>query len=153
MLPANVHIYQPSYVHPSARIGEGTKIGAFCEVGKEVVIGKNCNIQGHVIISNKCMVGDNVFIGPKTVILNDKYPFSHCLTPSKILDGVIIGGGVTILPNLTIGKNAVVGAGSVVTKNVPENTVVYGLPAKIIMSKAEYERKKGDFLKKCRENR
>lgn len=141
-----VTVYQPTYIHPSAQIGEGSKIGAFCDIGRDVKIGQNCIIQCHVTISNGCYVGNNVFIGPSTSVLNDKYPYSHCLTPSKIMDDVIIGGGVTILPNVTIGEDAVVGAASVVTKDVPQGVVVYGNPASVQMTRKEYEEKKREFL-------
>lgn len=127
---AKAIIRQPSYVHESARIGDGTKIGAFCDIGKNVVIGKDCNIQCHVTISNGCKVGDNVFIGPNTSLLNDKYPIGK-IQPVTINDGAIIGAGVTVLPNLVIGAKAFVGAGSVVTKNVPPLALVYGVPARI----------------------
>ena len=110
-------IYQPCNIHPSAKIGEGTKIGAFCDIGKNVVIGRNCNIQAHVTISNECKIGDNVFIGPNTSLLNDKY-MNGIIEPVTVKDGAKIGGGVTVLPRVTIGKNALIPAGATVTKNV-----------------------------------
>ena len=75
-------------------------------------------------ISNECQVGDNVFIGPNTSLLNDKYPSQQMPNPSINKDNVVIGGCVTILPNVTVHENSVVAAGSVVTKDVPPNTVV-----------------------------
>jgi UDP-2-acetamido-3-amino-2,3-dideoxy-glucuronate N-acetyltransferase len=110
-------------------------------------LGKNCNIQAHVTISNGCVLGDNVFIAPNTSLLNDKYPKSTLLTPPKIKDGAQIGGGVTILPDVTIGEKAVVGGGSVVTKDVPPKTVVAGTPAKFVMNLEEYESKRDVFIK------
>ena len=138
----NVTIYSPTYVHDTAEIGEGTKIGAFCDIGRNVKIGKNCNIQCHVTISNGCKIGNNVFIGPNTSLLNDKYPISKRLSPVIIEDNAVIGGGVIILPNVKIGKGAVVGAGSVVTRDVPPNTVVCGNPARKICEWEEYANKK-----------
>ncbi|MEM0095052.1 MAG: acyltransferase [Candidatus Bathyarchaeia archaeon] len=133
-------------VGDNTRIGDGTRIGSFCDIGKNVVIGRNCNIQAHVTISNECQIGDNVFIGPNTSLLNDKFPHSRCPTPSIVRDNVVIGGCVTILPNVTVHENSVVAAGSVVTRDVPPNMVVKGVPAKPIMTRAEYEAKRKKFI-------
>ncbi len=130
----------------NAKIGAGTIIGSFCDIGKDVVIGKHCNIQAHVTISNGCVLGDNVFIAPNTSLLNDKYPKSTYMTPPVIKAGAAIGGGVTILPNVTIGEKAVVGGGSVVAKDVAPGTVVAGCPAKAVMTLKEYEKKREAFL-------
>jgi acetyltransferase-like isoleucine patch superfamily enzyme len=131
----------------NTKIGEGTIIGSFCDIGKNVVIGKNCNIQAHVTISNGCVLGDDVFIAPNSSLLNDKYPKSTLLTPPVIKDGVSIGGGVTVLPDVTVGEKSVIGGGSVVTKNVPPRTVSYGVPATVAMSLEEYEAKRDDFIR------
>ena len=128
-------------------IGDKTRIGSFCDIGRDVEIGRYCNIQAHVTISNGCRIGSNVFIGPNASILNDRFPVSSRLTPPIIEDNVIVGGGAIILPNLTIGENAVVAAGSVVTKDVPAEAVVKGAPAKIFMNRNEYEAKKLKFVK------
>ena len=146
----NVVTYEPSYIHDSAEIGKGTKIGAFVDIGKNVVIGTDCNIQAHVTISNSVRIGDRVFIGPNTSILNDRYPVSKVLTPPIIHNDVIIGGFTVILPDISIGEKAVVGAGSVVTKDVPKGSVVYGNPAEHKMSREEYERKKAEWERKIR---
>jgi acetyltransferase-like isoleucine patch superfamily enzyme len=130
----------------STKIGDGTRIGSFCDIGKDVVIGKNCIVQAHVTISNECRLGDNVFIGPNSSLLNDKFPHSKCLTPSIIRDNVVVGGCVTILPNVTVEKNSVVAAGSVVTKDVPAETVVVGVPAEKMMTRREYETKRKAFI-------
>ncbi len=130
----------------NTKIGEGTTVGSFCDIGKGVVIGKNCNIQAHVTISNGCVLGDNVFIAPNSSLLNDKYPKSTLLTPPIIKDGAQIGGGVTILPDVTVGEKAIVGGGSVVTKNVPPRTVIAGVPAKTVMTLEVYERKRQKFI-------
>jgi acetyltransferase-like isoleucine patch superfamily enzyme len=130
----------------NTKIGDNTIIGSFVDLGKDVSIGKNCNIQAHVTISNGCILGDNVFIAPNSSLLNDKYPKSTYMTPPIIKDGAAIGGGVTILPNVTVGEKAVVGGGSVVTKNVPPKTVVAGCPAKKVMTLTEFEAKREEFL-------
>jgi len=128
-------------------IGDGTRIGSFCDIGRDVVIGRNCIIQAHITISNECKLGDNVFIGPNSSLLNDKFPHSRCLTPSIIKDNVVIGGCVTILPNVTVNENSIVAAGSVVTKDVPSGILVKGVPAKKMMTIEEYEAKRKGFVK------
>ena len=117
--------YEPSYIHKTADIGNDTKIGAFCDIGKNVKIGEKCNIQAHVTISNDCKLGDRVFIGPNTSLLNDKQ-MDDRIQPVTVGDDAKIGGGVVVLPGIKIGVSAVIGAGSVVTKDVPPNTVVAG---------------------------
>jgi acetyltransferase-like isoleucine patch superfamily enzyme len=82
-----------------------------------------------------------VFIAPNSSLLNDKYPRSSLLAPPIVEDHAVIGGGVTVLPDVIIGENSVVGAGSVVTKTVPRRTVVAGVPARFVMSRKEYEAK------------
>jgi acetyltransferase-like isoleucine patch superfamily enzyme len=131
-------------------IGDRTVIGSFCDIGKRVRIGKECVIQAHVTISNECTVGNRVFIGPNTSILNDKFPYSHCITPVAVEDDVVIGGCVTILPAVKIGKGAVVAAGAVVTKDVPKGVVVKGVPARPVMARNEYEDKRRKFIESWR---
>jgi acetyltransferase-like isoleucine patch superfamily enzyme len=142
----DVVIWNYVVIGDDTRIGDKTRIGSFCDVGKNAMVGKNCNIQAHVTISNGCKIGNNVFIGPNSTILNDRFPFSSRITPPIICDGVIIGGGAVILPKITIGKNSVIAAGSVVTKDVPSGVVVMGMPARKMMTRKEYETKKKAFL-------
>jgi UDP-2-acetamido-3-amino-2,3-dideoxy-glucuronate N-acetyltransferase len=142
----NVAIWNYVVIGDNTKIGDGTLIGSFCDIGKNVVLGKNCNIQAHVTISNGCVLGDNVFIAPNSSLLNDKYPKSPFLTPPVIKDGAQIGGGVTILPDVTVGEQAMVGGGSVVTKNVADRTVVAGDPARLVMTLEEYEAKRESFI-------
>ncbi|HSV50090.1 MAG TPA: acyltransferase [Candidatus Acidoferrales bacterium] len=139
-------IWNYTVIGDNTKIGDNTIIGSFVDLGKEVTLGKNCNIQAHVTISNGCILGDNVFIAPNSSLLNDKYPKSPFMTPPVIKDGAAIGGGVTILPNVTIGEKAVVGGGSVVTKDVPARTVVAGCPAKKVMTLEQFEKKREAFL-------
>jgi acetyltransferase-like isoleucine patch superfamily enzyme len=143
---ADVAIWNYVVIGDGTKIGDGTLIGSFCDIGKNVVIGKRCNIQAHVTISNGVVLGNDVFIAPNTSILNDKYPKSSFLSPPVIKEGVAIGGGVTVLPDVTVGEKAVIGGGSVVTKNVPPRTVSCGVPAVIIMSLEEYEAKRKSFV-------
>jgi acetyltransferase-like isoleucine patch superfamily enzyme len=142
----NVVVWNYVVIGDNTRIGEGTRVGSFCDIGKGVVIGRNCIVQAHVTISNECVLGDNVFIGPNSSLLNDRFPHSTYLTPSVVKDNVIIGGCVTILPDVTLGKDSAVAAGSVVTKDVAPNTVVKGVPAKPMMTREEFERKRKAYI-------
>jgi UDP-2-acetamido-3-amino-2,3-dideoxy-glucuronate N-acetyltransferase len=142
----NVTIWNYVVIGDNTSIGEGTLMGSFCDIGKEVIIGRNCNIQAHATISNGCKIGDNVFMAPNTSLLNDRYPKSILLTPPIVENDVVIGGGVTILPGVVIGKKAVVAGGSVVSKDVPPSTVVKGVPAKVAMTLDEYEAKRKNYI-------
>jgi acetyltransferase-like isoleucine patch superfamily enzyme len=142
----NVSIWNYVVIGEKTKIGDGTLIGSFVDIGKNVILGKNCNIQAHVTISNGCVLGNNVFIAPNSSLLNDKYPKSSYMTPPVIKDDAVIGGGVTILPGVVVGEKAIVGGGSVVTKNVPPKTVVAGCPAKKVMSLQQFEAKRVEFL-------
>src|SRR5579872_1430459 len=116
-------------------IGDETKIGAFVEVQKNAVIGKRCKISSHSFICEGVIIEDNVFIGHGVIFTNDSYPRATNIDgslqtesdwkvePTVIRKGASIGSGVTILPNTTIGENAIVGAGSTVTRDVPANAV------------------------------
>lgn len=135
----------------SKNIGEGTRIWQFCVVFAGAKIGVNCNICAQVLIENDVLIGDNVtvksgvqlwdgvriednvFIGPNATFSNDLFPRSkgaYQKLQTVIKAGATIGANATILPGLTIGENAMVGAGSVVTKDVPANVVVIGNPAR-----------------------
>ncbi len=138
----------------SDNIGEGTFIWQFAIVLPGAVIGKNCNINCHTFIENDVKIGDrvtiksgvfiwdgiqiedDVFVGPNATFVNDKYPRSKKYPESfqkiKIGKGASIGANATILGGITIGEHAMVGAGSVVTKDVPAYTLVYGNPAKVM---------------------
>jgi acetyltransferase-like isoleucine patch superfamily enzyme len=125
-------------------IDDGSKVGAFVEIQKGVFIGKNCKISSHTFICEGVKIADNVFIGHNVTFINDKYPRAtnedgslqtesdwNCIE-TYVEEAASIGSSATILCGIRIGKGAVVGAGSVVTKDVPENAVVAGNPAKII---------------------
>ena len=144
----DVTVWNYVVIGDNTKIGDGTVIGSFCDIGKNVAIGKECNIQAHVTISNECRIGDSVFIAPNTSLLNDKYPMSGTLTPVSVRDHAIIGGGVTILPAVTVGKSSVVGGGSVVTRDVPAKTVVIGVPARPVMTLEAFKAKRNTFLKR-----
>lgn len=125
-------------------IGDNTKMGAFVEVQKNVFIGKNCKISSHTFICEGVTIEDNVFVGHGVVFINDLYPRATNplgnlqteedwkVEPILVSKGASIGSGSTILCNVTIGENAIVGAGSMVTKDVPSNTIVAGNPARVV---------------------
>ena len=125
-------------------IDDRTKIGAFVEIQKGVKIGKDCKISSHTFICEGVTVEDQVFIGHNVTFINDKYPMATnpdgsmqidddwVCVPTLVKKGVSIGSSATILCGVTIGKNSIVGAGSVVTKDVPDNVIIAGVPAKII---------------------
>jgi acetyltransferase-like isoleucine patch superfamily enzyme len=125
-------------------IGDNTKIGVFVEVQKNAVIGRNCKIQSHTFICEGVTIEDDVFIGHGVTFVNDKYPRATNgngrlqdeadwnVVPTRVKKGASIGSGATILCSITIGENAIVGSGSVVTKDVPPNTIVAGVPARFI---------------------
>jgi len=144
----NVVVWNYVVIGDDTRIGDFTRIGSFCDIGKSVVLGKNCNIQTHVTISNGCLVGNNVFIAPNSTLLNDKFPLSERLTSPIIEDNAVIGGCAIVLPNVKVGKGAVVAAGSLVSRDVDPETVVKGFPAKPMMTKKEYENKKKIFVQR-----
>ena len=123
-------------------IDDNSKVGAFVEIQKNVTIGKNCKISSHTFICEGVHVEDNVFIGHNVTFTNDKYPRATNLDGSlqsekdwKVVEtfvkkGASIGSSSTIICGITIGENAIIGAGAVVTKDVPANTTVAGVPAK-----------------------
>lgn len=140
------------FLHPlsdiqSSHIGDDTKIWQYCVVLPDAKIGSNCNICSHCFIENKVSIGNNVtikngvylfdgmvieddvFIGPNATFTNDKYPksknYPDDFPKTLIKKGASIGAGAIILPGITIGTNALIGAGTLVTKNIPDNTVIY----------------------------
>jgi acetyltransferase-like isoleucine patch superfamily enzyme len=125
-------------------IGDNAKIGTFVEIQKNAVVGKNCKISSHTFICEGVRIEDNVFVGHNVTFINDTYPRATTqngklqteadwtVESTIVKKGASIGSGCTILANVTIGENAILGAGSVITKDVPPNTIVAGNPAKIL---------------------
>jgi len=125
-------------------IGDNTKIGAFVEIQKNARIGKNCKVSSHTFVCEGVTIEDNAFIGHGVTFINDPYP--RATTAGGLLqtdqdwkvertivkEGASIGSGATILANVTIGQEAIVGAGSVVTHDVPANAIVAGNPARVL---------------------
>jgi UDP-2-acetamido-3-amino-2,3-dideoxy-glucuronate N-acetyltransferase len=117
------------------KIGKNCKIDAFVYIEEGVVIGDNCKIKPFVFIPTGITIGNNVFIGPNVTFTNDRYPKVKGeweLLETKIESNVSIGANAAILPGVTVGKEALVGAGAVVVKDVPQRAVVAGNPATII---------------------
>lgn len=146
-------------IHPladvqSENIGDGTMIWQFCVILKKAKIGKNCNINCQVLIENDVIIGnnvtikpgvqvwdgitleDNVFVGPNVTFTNDLFPKSKNtnfeLKKTLVKKGASMGANATILAGITIGENALVGAGSVVTKDIPDNEIWVGNPARFL---------------------
>ncbi len=142
----DVVIWHMVYIGKDTQIGDNTSIGSLVHIDRFVKIGINCRIQGMVYIASNSIIGNNVFLGPACVTLNDPYPLAKPWIGPTIEDDVIIGGNVTILPAVKIGKGAVVGAGAIVTKDVPAGTVVVGNPARKLMTRDDYEKKRKEWL-------
>lgn len=127
-------------------VGDETKVGAFVEIQKNATVGKRCKISSHTFICEGVTIHDHVFVGHGVVFINDSYPRATTaggelqteadwkVEPTLVRQGASIGSGATILCNVTIGENAIVGAGSVVTKDVPANAIVVGNPARVLRS-------------------
>ena len=142
-LGKNVKIYDFVNLY-GCEIGNNTKIGTFVEIQKGSTIGDNCKISSHTFICEGVTIEDNVLIGHNVTFINDMYPRAtvendklqteehwDCI-PTLVKKGASIGSSATLLCGLTIGENAIVGAGSVVTKDEPANTIVAGNPARVI---------------------
>jgi len=125
-------------------IGDNTKIGPFVEIQKNARIGRNCKIQSHTFVCEGVTIENNVLVGHGVTFINDKYPRATnksgglqteedwIVEPTLVKNGASIGSGSTILSHVTIGEDAIVGAGSVVTRDVPSRTVVAGNPASVL---------------------
>jgi len=141
----NVKIWHFTYVGDDVEIGDNVKIGSLSHVDYNVRIGENTLIEGLVYIPPLSRIGKNVFIGPSATLTNDPYPPSGKMIGVTIEDGAVIGSRAVIKSGVTIGKNSVVAMGAVVTKDVPENSVVIGVPAKVKYSREEYNKKQKDW--------
>ena len=124
-------------------VGDNTKIGAFVEIQKNATVGSNCKVSSHSFICEGVDIEDNVFIGHGVMFINDSYPRATAnngklqteadwkVERTRVCKGASIGTGSTILANVTIGENAIIGAGSVITKDVPANAIVAGNPGRL----------------------
>ncbi len=140
-----VSVMQPSLVNLyGCRIGEGTRIGAFVEVQKGAVIGARCKISSHSFLCEGVCIDDEVFIGHGVMFTNDRFPRSTNedgllqgaadweVETTRVMRGASIGSNATILPGITIGSGALVAAGAVVTRDVPDHAIVSGVPARVV---------------------
>ena len=141
-LGKNVKVWHFAYVGNDTEIGDNVKIGSLAHVDYNVKIGENTMIEGLVYIPPLSRIGKNVFIGPAASLTNDPYPASKKMVGVTIEDGAVIGSRAVIKAGVKIGKNSVVAMGAVVTKDVPPNCVVVGVPAKVKYSREEYDKKK-----------
>lgn len=140
----DVRVFQPDLVNLyGCSIGDGTKIGAFVEVQKNAAIGARCKISSHAFVCEGVTIEDEVFVGHGVVFINDKSPRACAdgqlqtesdwkVVPTRVKRGASIGSGATIMCGVTIGEEAVIGAGAVVTKDVPPGAVVAGVPARLV---------------------
>jgi UDP-2-acetamido-3-amino-2,3-dideoxy-glucuronate N-acetyltransferase len=127
-------------------VGDNTKIGAFVEIQKNVFVGKNCKISSHTFVCEGVTIGDNCFVGHGVMFINDKYPvavnkegrleveddWKPRFAATRISTNVSIGSNATLMCGITVGNNSIIGAGSVVTKDVPPDEVWAGNPAKYL---------------------
>jgi UDP-2-acetamido-3-amino-2,3-dideoxy-glucuronate N-acetyltransferase len=144
-LGSNVKIFQPSLVNLyGCSVGNDTKIGAFVEIQKGVLVGANCKISSHSFLCEGVVIEDEVFIGHGVMFTNDRFPRAtnadgslqteadwH-VEPTRVKRGASIGSNATLIAGITVGASALVGAGAVVTKDVPDFAIVAGVPALVI---------------------
>jgi len=142
-LGQGVRIFQPDLVNLyGCTVGDETKIGAFVEIQKNAMIGKRCKISSHTFICEGVTIEDEVFVGHGVMFINDRHPKAVSggklqteadwgVVPTVVKRGASIGSGAVILCGVTIGEHAMIGAGAVVTKDVPAGAVVAGVPARV----------------------
>lgn len=143
-LGRNVRIFNPDQVNIfGCEIGDGSFIGPFVEITRGVVIGKNCKIESHSFLCTGVMIEDDVFIGHGVMFTNDLYPRvdRHVVyIPTRVARGVSIGSNATLIAGITIGEYAVIGAGAVVSRDVPPYSIAVGSPARIVKTFPKYEK-------------
>ena len=137
----NTKIWHFSYVGENVEIGKNVKIGSLVHIDYNVKIGDNTKIEGHAYIPPLSRIGNGVFIGPAAVLTNDPYPMCEKMIGVTVEDNAIIGARAIIKAGVTVGKNSVVAMGAVVTRDVPDDTVVIGVPATIRYTRQEYDKK------------
>ena len=142
----NVSMWHFTYVGDDVEIGDNVKIGSLAHIDYDVKIGENTKIEGLAYIPPLSRIGKNAFIGPNAVLTNDPYPMCDKMIGITIEDGAIIGAGAVIKAGVKVGKNSVVAMGAVVTKDVPDNVVVLGNPARVKYSREEYDKKQKEWL-------
>jgi acetyltransferase-like isoleucine patch superfamily enzyme len=153
VLGRGVKIAQPDLVNLyGCKLGEDTKVGAFVEIQKNAVVGARCKISSHTFICEGVTIADEVFVGHGVMFINDRYPRATRdgalqteadwkVVPTAVKRRASIGSGAVILCGVTIGEAAVIGAGAVVTHDVPDHAVVAGVPARLLGDAREREKK------------
>jgi acetyltransferase-like isoleucine patch superfamily enzyme len=148
VLGSDVVIHHPDLVNLyGCRIGDATRIGAFVEIQTGATVGARCKISSHTFICQGVTIEDEVFVGHGVMFINDRYPRATSkgrlqtdadwqVVPTRVRRGASIGSGAVVLCGLTIGARALVGAGAVVTQDVPDDAVVAGVPARVRASEA-----------------
>jgi acetyltransferase-like isoleucine patch superfamily enzyme len=140
-LGANVRIFDFVNLY-GCTIGDNSKVGAFVEIQKNAFIGKNCKISSHTFICEGVTIEDDVFVGHNVSFINDKYPRATAggqlqteadwkVEETRVCQGASIGTSTTVLSGVTIGRNSIIGAGSVVTRSIPDNVIAAGVPCKV----------------------
>ncbi len=143
----HVTFYGPAFINEGVEIGEGTSIGQFVVISDNCKIGRNCKIFYFASLSKDVTLEDNVFIGPGVRFSNDKYPPTKTSQGAYVKEGAVICINACIGAGVTVGKRSVVGMGAVVIKDVPDNCVVVGNPARVILTRDEYDLKQDDWIR------
>jgi UDP-2-acetamido-3-amino-2,3-dideoxy-glucuronate N-acetyltransferase len=151
VLGSGVLVFQPQLVNLyGCKIGEGTKVGAFVEIQKNAIVGARCKISSHTFICEGVTIQDEVFVGHGVMFINDRLPRATVdgqlqteaewqVVPTLVRRGASLGSGAVIMCGVTIGENALVGAGAVVTHDVPDCAIVVGVPARMVGDVREKE--------------
>jgi UDP-2-acetamido-3-amino-2,3-dideoxy-glucuronate N-acetyltransferase len=141
-LGKNVKIWHFTYIGDDTVIGDNTKVGSLAHIDYNVKIGNDCKIEGMTYIPPLTVIGNGVFVGPGVIFTNDPYPMSPKMIGVHVEDNAVICAGSVLKAGITIGKHAIIGMGSIVTKDVLPNTVVYGNPARAQYNIKDYKDKK-----------
>ena len=144
-LGRNVRMWHFTYIGDNTEIGNDTKIGSLVHIDYNVKIGKRCKIEGSTYIPPLTVIEDDVFIGPGVIFTNDPFPMSPKMIGVIVEKGAVICAGSMLKAGITVGQRAVVGLGSVVTRDVASETVVFGNPAKPRYDLIEYLKKKKEW--------
>jgi len=131
-------------------IGDLSRIGSSTQLDGTVKVGKNVSIQSNVYLPHLTVIQDDVFLAPNVVFTNDPYPPSHCCVGIVVGEGAVIGANACIIAPAKIGNDSVVGAGALITKDVPPGTVVVGFPGKPYITREQYDRKRAAWKKGAR---
>ncbi len=151
----NARIYDQVNLY-GCKVGRNTKIDSFVYIEEGVTIGDNCKIRPFVFIPTGVVIEDNVFIAPNVTFTNDKHPRAHgdwTRLNTRVKRYASIGAGSTINPGVEIGENALIGSGSVVTTNIPDNAIAVGIPAKVIGFRPGPDMPNGHRLNRQRKRR